>query len=69
MQFEIRNSVSEQEEDRKIVNGLIVTSKADKENHGIGIRNVKETVEKNGGIFKINIDQGEFMAKVAIPLL
>ncbi len=67
MRFEIINSVPEADKEESLVNGLMDTTKADKENHGIGMRNVKETVEKNGGVFRINVGDCEFAVKVTIP--
>ena len=43
---------------------LKTTTKSDKRNHGIGLRNVKETIEKNGGKLEINIQEGMFKADV-----
>lgn len=42
------------------------TSKSDKKNHGYGISNVKECVERNKGQFYIDITDNIFMAKVII---
>lgn len=67
MKFEVINSAPEADKKETLVNGLMATTKADKENHGIGMRNVKETVEKNGGDFRINVGNGEFVVKVTIP--
>ena len=43
---------------------LKTTTKSDKRNHGIGIRNVRETIERNGGKLEINIQDGMFKADV-----
>lgn len=43
---------------------LKTTTKSDKRNHGIGLRNVKETIERNGGKLEINIQEGMFKADV-----
>lgn len=48
--------------------GLPETSKKDKENHGIGLRNVKETVEKVRGIFNIEIGRDVFTVSIMLPL-
>lgn len=48
--------------------GLPETSKKDKENHGIGLRNVKETVEKVRGIFNIEIGRDIFTVSIMLPL-
>ncbi|TCL58588.1 GHKL domain-containing protein [Kineothrix alysoides] len=67
MKFEVINSMPESDKKVMLINGLLTTTKADKENHGIGIRNVKETVEKNRGDFRINVGNGEFVVKVTMP--
>ena len=43
---------------------LKTTTKSDKRNHGIGLRNVRETIERNGGKLEINIRKGMFRADV-----
>lgn len=43
---------------------LETTSKSDKRNHGIGLHNVRETIERNGGKLNINILKGMFKADV-----
>ena len=51
--------------DNKVsVRTLKTTTKSDKRNHGIGLRNVRETIERNGGKLKINIQDGMFKADV-----
>ena len=60
----IENSCTNQLEynDKKI--------KSTKKNHfGIGLYNVKETVEKYKGIFNINIQSGECVVIISIPML
>lgn len=52
----VDNNVSER--------NLKTTTKSDKRNHGIGIRNVRETIERNGGKLEINIQDGMFKADV-----
>lgn len=42
----------------------IKTSKEDKENHGIGLRNVREVMKKNNGFFEISHDDKFFEVKV-----
>jgi sensor histidine kinase regulating citrate/malate metabolism len=48
----------------KYKNDTIVTSNADKDNHGIGLLNVKSTVEKYNGI--MNIEHSANMFSVAV---
>lgn len=44
------------------------TTKRDKENHGIGLKNVKETIEKNRGYFECLWCDGIFKVSVILPL-
>lgn len=67
MKFEVINSAPEADKKATLANGLMATTKADRENHGIGMRNVRETVEKNGGDFEISVGKGEFAVKVTMP--
>ena len=46
----------------------IVSRKEDKENHGIGIKSVKLTLEKYDGILQITQDGAKFTAKVLMYL-
>lgn len=46
--------------------GAIVTSKADKENHGYGLKSVNETVEKYNGTVNINPDNDIFTVTVVL---
>ena len=51
------------------VDGKIVTSKADHpEEHGIGLKNVEEVVEKYDGAYALKFDEGWFMISMLIPL-
>ena len=43
-----------------------ITTKEDSQNHGIGIKNVKEILEKYNGVFKINFDEEKFSVYVMI---
>ena len=59
---------------RNTYNGEIVmkgdeiqTSKNDKAEHGLGIKNVIEAVEKYGGSYSINHDDKEFAFSICIP--
>lgn len=44
----------------------VKTSKKDKRNHGIGLKNVKAVIEKNGGTFKLFGDGKEVTAEVIL---
>lgn len=63
LMIEIKNSshalISENDKEVK-------TKKADAKNHGIGLFNVREAVEKNGGTFSLSGDGKEVTAKVAL---
>ena len=51
------------------VDGKIVTSKTDHpEEHGIGLKNVEEVVEKYDGAYALKFDEGWFMISMMIPL-
>lgn len=51
-----------------MIDGLPGTLKEDKSNHGIGLRNVKKLVEKNNGLFQIDIKENEFQVTVILPV-
>lgn len=63
--IEISNSISGEGE---IQGELPETTKKDKKNHGIGLRNVTETVEKNQGIFEWKAADACFQTVVTLPL-
>ena len=48
--------------------GRIITSKADKENHGWGLRSIDEILEKYNGTSSINTDNDIFTVTVALYL-
>ncbi len=48
--------------------GSLVTAKKEKEEHGIGIKNVIKVVEKYHGTYAIQNDDKEFMFSIMIPL-
>ena len=50
----------------KTENGKIVTTKADKKNHGYGLRSVEEAVAKYHGTIKIEADENIFTITVAL---
>lgn len=49
-------------------NNLPISHKVDKKNHGIGMINVKNTVERNGGTFKWEQKEGHFIVNVVLPI-
>lgn len=62
-EIEIKNSVRRRVKLEK--NGLPQTSKEDKKNHGMGLKNVKRTVERCHGNLKINSDEQVFSVLVS----
>ncbi|MGF7144385.1 sensor histidine kinase regulating citrate/malate metabolism [Anaerotaenia torta] len=65
-QLEIQNSFDP--EDNIMINGLPYTKKPDNKNHGIGLKNVKRLVEKNNGLFQLDIQPGEFNVLIILPM-
>lgn len=54
------------DEPQKIGNTFF-SSKLNDEEHGMGIENIKETVQKYGGHYRISYENGEFMFSILIP--
>lgn len=48
-------------------NGLPVTSKSDKANHGFGMGSIKAVAEKYGGAISVSIADGIFTLQIGIP--
>lgn len=61
----VRNPVSEKV---RIKNGTIQTSKTDKENHGIGLANIRRTAAKYNGYVELQCDDRAFTAEVGLML-
>lgn len=55
-------------EDLKIKKGILKTTKTDKKNHGIGLRNVKATAEKYGGELTLSCENKIFTADVRMTV-
>lgn len=51
----------------KVRNNTVVTTKKDKKKHGIGLRNVRLAVEKNGGTSVLRCEDGWFCFSMVIP--
>jgi len=49
-------------------NGLLKSHKSDKKNHGIGMTNVKKTVERNHGEFEWYQEKGYFGISIILPI-
>lgn len=60
---EIRNSLSERSMKKS---NLLESEKEDKQNHGIGLKNIKRIVKENGGEFETHIENGMFIARVVL---
>ena len=54
------------ENDLILENGEFVTTKADKKNHGMGIKNVKDAIEKYNGLLSIKNEDGVFITDVLL---
>lgn len=52
----------------EIKNNTIKTSKKDKENHGLGLGNIKRVAEKHKGYVKLNCTDTEFSIKIGLML-
>ena len=50
----------------KEIGNSIETTKADKENHGFGLKNIKSIVEKYKGEIKYSTNSNEFVAEVRV---
>lgn len=64
--IEVSNSAEGKKKEGK--DKLPVTTKTDKKNHGIGLKNIQQVVEKNHGIFRWNSTEDEFSVKVILPI-
>ena len=60
----VRNTVAEK---AVMKNGAFVTSKADKNSHGLGTQNVKKCVELNNGMVEYKFDESMFEVKIILP--
>lgn len=60
----ISNSISKPVKKEK---NRIITQKADKKNHGFGMMNVKNSLEKYGGKFDYSYTESEFFVDLTIP--
>ena len=50
-------------------NPRLRTRKPDPKNHGLGLSIVREAVDKNGGIFQTNVEDGYFHARFMLPMV
>lgn len=69
MKIEIINSIDKGEQNNKGNNQILPeTVKKDKKNHGFGMKNILETVEKNNGMFQWETGEGYFKVIVILPV-
>lgn len=68
LQFNISNSLSESSKKKKLWLYHTMTMKKDKEFHGYGLKNVKETVKQLEGQYKMEIDNDMFCTSVFLKL-
>lgn len=61
--IKIKNPVAKRVE---IKDNKIKTTKTDKENHGIGIQNIKKTAEKYGGYMELSCDDSFFEIEIGL---
>jgi len=52
----------------EINNSLLVTTKKDKENHGYGLKSIRNSVEKYGGSMTLALENNWFHLRICIPL-
>ena len=55
-------------EDVKVEDGMIATTKKEKENHGFGLASVRDAVSKYDGEVVITAEGGRFTIELMIPL-
>ena len=68
-EYVIKNSMSAQIKKENIdKNGLPKSHKSDKRNHGIGMLNLKHTVEKNCGSFQWYQEEDYFCVNIILPI-
>ncbi len=69
VEYKIRNSLFREINERNIgKHGLPKTHKSDKRNHGIGMINIKNTIEKVNGKFEWYQSEGDFCVDVILPI-
>ena len=66
--FSVMKIINNYREEIRQKDGIFLTSKADKEKHGIGIQNVKSIVTKYGGFLQNVYENGIFTSLVILPI-
>ena len=54
--------------EKLMMNGVHLTSKADKQLHGYGVRNIRKTVEKYGGMTRLSCENGVFRLEMILSI-
>lgn len=67
-QIKITNSITPEDIKINEKNKLPETTKRNKSEHGIGIRNAKDTVERNRGVINVEIIEDKFVAVFILPM-
>ncbi len=62
----IKNPTAEDVDTASLNSGRYHTSKPDKERHGFGVRNIRKTVEKYGGMLSFSCENGEFCLTIVL---
>lgn len=62
----LQNSVAARVDCSRLLDGSYYTSKADRSHHGFGMKNIKETLEKNGAIMQLTCSDTEFMTTMIL---
>lgn len=62
------NSIRKSQEEFLKKQAVWETTKEDKRNHGIGIKNIKRVVQEYGGEVSFNIEDGMFSVSIIIPI-
>ncbi len=66
--IEVKNTVSENVDCMKLLDSEhSMTTKQHREFHGIGVQNIKRTMEKYGGMLQIDCEDGVFTLSLLIP--
>ncbi len=66
--FSVMKIINNYREEVRQKDGIFLTSKEDKQKHGIGIQNVKSIVKKYGGFLQNVYENGIFTSLVILPI-
>jgi sensor histidine kinase regulating citrate/malate metabolism len=62
----LRNSTAEKVDCSRLGDGTHYTSKADSGSHGFGVKNIKDTLNKNGAMMQLCCSENEFMTTIIL---